>query len=124
MGESGLLRAEVAGTVVHAEAMAKREPYFVSWSVVSVRKGGGFAMLRGRRKGVVMTPDGSVLFTVAFSGTEVLDGCKDDDCACSDIADPFTCFPSNIEDCVDAGAAMSQPEVPGSVIRQRAVVGT
>ena len=48
-GEVGLLRAEVVGMVVHDEAVDRREAYLVSWSEVSGRGGGGFAMLRGRR---------------------------------------------------------------------------
>lgn len=100
MGESGLLRAEVVGMAVHDEAVARREAYLVSWSDVSGRGGAGFAMLSGRRRGVVMRPDGSALFTVAVSGTEDLEGCRD----C--IADPFASFPSNIGDCVGPGTAM------------------
>lgn len=92
--------------VVHEEAVARREAYLGSWSGVSVGGGVGFAMLRGRRKGVVMTPDGSVLFTVAVSGTEDWEGCKEDDWGCAGIADPFACLLSSIGDCVDAGAAI------------------
>lgn len=100
MGESGLLRAEVVGMAVHDEAVAWRDAYLVSWSDVSVRKGEGLAMMRGRRKGVVMRSDGSALFTVAVSGNEDVEGCRDVD------TDPFASFPSNIRDCVGAGAAM------------------
>lgn len=103
MGEAGLLRAEVVGMVVHDEAVVRREVYLVSWSEVSVRGGAGLAMLRGRRKGVVMTPDGSVLFTVAVSGIWDLGGGREDDCEGSGIADPFACFSSSIG---GAGAAM------------------
>lgn len=112
-GEEGLLGAEVVGMLCHDEAVARREAYLVSWSGVRVRGGGGWAMLRGRRKGVVGAADGFVLFTVAVSGTE-------DDCGCSGVADPFTCFASSTGICAGVGAAIWKAGDQSSVETERA----
>ena len=106
IGEVMLLRAEVVGIVLQDETMLSNEVYLVFWSDVSVRGGGGFEKLRGRRNGVLMAPEGVVLSTVAVSGTGGSEGCAGGACDSSGIADPFICFSSIIEDRAGGGAAM------------------